>query len=54
MRCRRHRRRASGVQLTSEPRSITDGVRAAFIEGPDQVAIELLEDHTTRPDRIAE
>ena len=39
-----------GVKVTAEPRSIADGkVRSAFIEGPDQVAIELLEDSTPRP-----
>ena len=48
------RLRAAGVQMTSEPHSIAEGVRCVFVEGPDQVAIELLEDHTTRPERIAD
>ena len=44
------RLRHDGVKVTAEPRSIADGkVRFAFIEGPDQVAIELLEDSTPRP-----
>jgi catechol 2,3-dioxygenase-like lactoylglutathione lyase family enzyme len=44
------RLRHDGVKVTAEPRSIADGkVRFAFIEGPDQVAIELLEDTTPRP-----
>jgi hypothetical protein len=41
--------------VTAEPRTIADGkVEFAFIEGPDQVAIELLEDHTDRPAAIVE
>ena len=44
------RLRHDGVKVTAEPRSIAAGkVRFAFIEGPDQVAIELLEDSTPRP-----
>jgi catechol 2,3-dioxygenase-like lactoylglutathione lyase family enzyme len=43
--------RDAGITVTAEPRSIADGkVRFAFIEGPDRIAIELLEDRTGRPD----
>jgi hypothetical protein len=43
--------RAAGVTVTSEPRSIAGGkVRFAFIEGPDRIAIELVEDRTERPE----
>jgi catechol 2,3-dioxygenase-like lactoylglutathione lyase family enzyme len=49
------RLRAAGVKVTAEPRSIADGqIKSAFIEGPDQVAIELLEDHTAEPAPITE
>ena len=49
------RLRLDGVKVTAEPRSIADGkVRSAFIEGPDQVAIELLEDATPRPPPVAD
>jgi catechol 2,3-dioxygenase-like lactoylglutathione lyase family enzyme len=42
--------RKDGVKVTSEPRSIASGqVKFAFIEGPDQIAIELIEDHTRKP-----
>lgn len=44
------RMRSDGVKLTAEPRSIADGrIRFAFVEGPDQVAIELIQDSTPRP-----
>ena len=44
------RMRSEGVKITAEPRSLADGrIRLAFIEGPDQVAIELLQDATPRP-----
>jgi catechol 2,3-dioxygenase-like lactoylglutathione lyase family enzyme len=44
------RLRKDGVKITSEPRSIANGqIKFAFIEGPDKVAIELLEDHSTKP-----
>ncbi len=44
------RMRNDGVKVTAEPRSIADGrIRFAFVEGPDQVAIELIQDPTPRP-----
>jgi catechol 2,3-dioxygenase-like lactoylglutathione lyase family enzyme len=44
------RLRQDGVKVTAETRSSADGkIRFAFIEGPDQVAIELLQDGTPRP-----
>jgi catechol 2,3-dioxygenase-like lactoylglutathione lyase family enzyme len=44
------RMRSEGVKVTAEPRTIADGrIRSAFIEGPDQVAIELIQDATPRP-----
>jgi catechol 2,3-dioxygenase-like lactoylglutathione lyase family enzyme len=44
------RMRNDGVKVTAEPRSLADGrIRFAFIEGPDQVAIELIQDSTPRP-----
>ena len=49
------RMRNDGVKITAEPRSIADGrIRFAFIEGPDQVAIELIQDTTPRPAPIAD
>jgi catechol 2,3-dioxygenase-like lactoylglutathione lyase family enzyme len=49
------RMRNDGVKVTGEPHSIADGrIRLAFIEGPDQVAIELLQDSTPRPPPITE
>ncbi|MBB6091754.1 putative enzyme related to lactoylglutathione lyase [Povalibacter uvarum] len=49
------RLRKNGVKITAEPVSIADGqLRFAFIEGPDQVAIELIEDRSTRPAKIEE
>jgi hypothetical protein len=41
--------RKDGVKVTAEPRGLTGGVRSAFVEGPDQVAIELIQDATPRP-----
>jgi len=47
--------RQEGVKITTEPRSIANGqIRLAFIEGPDNIAIELLEDRTTKPSPIVE
>jgi catechol 2,3-dioxygenase-like lactoylglutathione lyase family enzyme len=44
------RMRKDDVKVTAEPRSIADGrIKFAFIEGPDQVAIELIQDATPRP-----
>jgi catechol 2,3-dioxygenase-like lactoylglutathione lyase family enzyme len=44
------RMRSDGVKVTAEPRTIADGrIKFAFIEGPDQVAIELIQDATSRP-----
>jgi catechol 2,3-dioxygenase-like lactoylglutathione lyase family enzyme len=44
------RMRNDGVKVTAEPRSLADGrIRFAFVEGPDQVAIELIQDATPRP-----
>lgn len=44
------RMRDDGVKVTAEPRSVADGrIKFAFIEGPDQVAIELIQDATARP-----
>jgi catechol 2,3-dioxygenase-like lactoylglutathione lyase family enzyme len=49
------RLRRDGVKVTSEPRSIANGqIRFSFIEGPDRVAIELLEDRAAKPGPIAE
>lgn len=40
--------RASGVTVTTEAKS--DGlVRSAFIEGPEHMSIELIEDHSRQP-----
>jgi catechol 2,3-dioxygenase-like lactoylglutathione lyase family enzyme len=45
--------RASGVKITAEP--VTRGlIKFAFIEGPDQVAIELIEDHSPQPTKISD
>jgi catechol 2,3-dioxygenase-like lactoylglutathione lyase family enzyme len=44
------RMRNDGVKVTAEPRSLADGrIRFAFVEGPDQVAVELIQDATPRP-----
>ncbi|HTE39393.1 MAG TPA: VOC family protein [Steroidobacteraceae bacterium] len=42
--------RKDGVKVTAEPRSIANGqIKFAFVEGPDQIPIELIEDHTGKP-----
>jgi len=47
--------RTDGVKVTTEPRTLADGrIKLAFIEGPDQVAIELIQDTTPRPAAIVE
>ncbi|HKS54384.1 MAG TPA: VOC family protein [Steroidobacteraceae bacterium] len=49
------RLRADGVRITTEPSSLANGaVKSAFIEGPDNVAIELLQDSTPQPLPITE
>ena len=49
------RMRNDGIKVTAEPRSLADGrIKSAFIEGPDQVAIELIQDTTPRPAPIVE
>ena len=49
------RLRKDGVVVTAEPRTIAGGqIKFAFIEGPDHLAVELLEDHTPRPAAVAE
>jgi catechol 2,3-dioxygenase-like lactoylglutathione lyase family enzyme len=49
------RLRNDGVKVTAEPRSVAAGrIKFAFIEGPDQVAIELIQDATPRPAPIVE
>jgi catechol 2,3-dioxygenase-like lactoylglutathione lyase family enzyme len=42
------RLRSAGVKMLDEPRSIL-GVRSAMIEGPDRIAIEIVEGHATKP-----
>lgn len=44
--------RAAGVTITSEPRSLGN-IKFAFIEGPDRVGIELIQDGSPRPGPIA-
>lgn len=44
--------RADGVTITTEPRSRAGQIRSAFIEGPDHISIELLEDRSPEPDDI--
>lgn len=45
--------KAAGVKVTAEP--VARGpIKFAFIEGPDQVAIELIEDNTPQPAKIIE
>lgn len=39
----------NGVKVTQEPREVPGKFRYAFIEGPDRIAIELIEDRTTHP-----
>ena len=41
--------RANGVKVTQEPRDVQGKFKFAFIEGPDRVAIELIEDRTEQP-----
>lgn len=49
------RLRKDGVKVTAEPRSIANGqIKLAFIQGPDNVAIELLEDRSAQPGPITE
>jgi hypothetical protein len=44
-----------GVKVTFDPRTIAGGqIEFAIIEGPDKVAIELLEDHSAKPAAIPE
>jgi catechol 2,3-dioxygenase-like lactoylglutathione lyase family enzyme len=41
------RLRKDGVKVTDEPRSVFGGkIKFAFVEGPDSVRLEVLEDHT--------
>jgi catechol 2,3-dioxygenase-like lactoylglutathione lyase family enzyme len=42
------RLRTAGVKVLDEPRAIL-GVRSAMIEGPDRIAIEIVEGHATKP-----
>jgi catechol 2,3-dioxygenase-like lactoylglutathione lyase family enzyme len=43
------RLKKDGVTVTDEPRSVLGGkLKIAFIEGPDKVRIELVEDHSAR------
>ena len=43
------RLKKDGVKVIDEPRSIAGGkVKYAFIEGPDHVRIEVVEDHASR------
>ena len=41
--------RAQGVKVTAEPAEAAGKLRHAFIEGPDLITIELIEDHTKQP-----
>lgn len=42
------RLKKDGVTVTDEPRSVLEGkIKFAFIEGPDHIRIEVLEDHYT-------
>lgn len=41
--------RANGVKVTQETREVAGKFTYAFIEGPDHVAIELIEDHSGHP-----
>ena len=43
--------KAVGVKVTAEPRA-AGPIKFAFIEGPDQVAIELIEDKTPQPAKL--
>ena len=43
------RLKKDGVTVTDAPRSIAGGkIKFAFIEGPDHIRIEVLEDHTNK------
>jgi catechol 2,3-dioxygenase-like lactoylglutathione lyase family enzyme len=44
--------RAAGVKITAEPRA-AGPIKFAFIEGPDKVGIELIEDHSAQPAKLA-
>jgi len=49
------RMRNEGIKVTTEPRSIADGrIKFALLEGPDQVAIELIQDSTPRPAAVSD
>jgi catechol 2,3-dioxygenase-like lactoylglutathione lyase family enzyme len=49
------RMRSDGVRITAEPRSLAEGrIKSAFIEGPDQVAIELIQDSTPKPPPVTD
>jgi catechol 2,3-dioxygenase-like lactoylglutathione lyase family enzyme len=49
------RLRGDGVKVTTQPRSLADGrIRFAFIEGPDQVVIEVIQDATPRPAPVSD
>jgi catechol 2,3-dioxygenase-like lactoylglutathione lyase family enzyme len=41
--------RDNGITITQPPRAVPEKFRYAFIEGPDRIAIELIEDHTEHP-----
>jgi catechol 2,3-dioxygenase-like lactoylglutathione lyase family enzyme len=41
--------RANGVRVTAEPVNVPGKFRFAFIEGPDHMAIEIIEDHSGHP-----
>jgi len=44
------RLKKDGVMVTDEPQAILGGkVKYAFIEGPDKIRIEVIEDHTAQP-----
>jgi catechol 2,3-dioxygenase-like lactoylglutathione lyase family enzyme len=43
--------KAAGVKVTEEPRTVGQ-IKSAFVEGPDQVAIELIEDHSPQPAKL--
>jgi catechol 2,3-dioxygenase-like lactoylglutathione lyase family enzyme len=45
------RLRATGVKISAEPRS-NGPIKFAFIEGPDRVAIELIEDRSAAPGKL--
>ena len=45
--------RAAGIKVTAEPRTLANGmVKYAFIEGPDRIAIEVMEDRSEHPPSI--